>query len=45
MLLSDEDPVLANNLVFLERIGGQKAIGHGQFKYVGPLKNFFFLMV
>jgi hypothetical protein len=42
MVLADEDPVLVNNLVFLERIGGQKAIGYGEFKYIGALKNFFF---
>jgi len=44
MVLADEDPVLVNNLVFLERIGGQKAIGYGEFKYIGALKNFFLMV-
>ena len=38
----DEDIIFKNNLIFLERITGQKALGFGEFKFIGSLKLFFF---
>lgn len=40
--ISDEDMLLINSLIILERITGQKSIGIGKYKYVGNSKKFFY---
>jgi hypothetical protein len=42
ILLSDEDILVKNILLFLEIITGQKALPIGIFKYIGSTKKFFF---
>lgn len=40
--ISDEDIVLVNSLILLEKITGQKGIGTGKYKYIGNSKKFFY---
>lgn len=40
--MSDEDVILANSLILLENITGQKGIGVGKYRYVGNSKKFFY---